>query len=70
MVANHYRPRKPKTNAELVSTINRYWGQPVARVARIVEVTPTGGQFSYEAIASATRGGLPYGMTALPAGRS
>lgn len=56
-----HNPRKPKTNAELVGIINRYWGQPVARIARVKD-----GAVTYEAIASATRNGFPYGVTSLP----
>jgi hypothetical protein len=64
-----HNPRKPKTNAELVGIINRYWGQPVARIARTVGWAMKDGkrvEFNYETIASATRAGLPYGVTSLP----
>jgi hypothetical protein len=60
-----HNPRKPKTNAELVGIINRYWGQPVARIARTVDYLPDGGQRVYETISSATSNGLPYGMKSL-----
>lgn len=62
-----HNPRKPKTNAELVGIINRYWGQPVARIARTTDDKPTPGKghVTYETIASATLNGLPYGMKSL-----
>lgn len=65
-MTNTHNPRKPKTNAELVGIINRYWGQQVARVARVAEDTADGGRIAYDTIASATRNGLPYGVTSLP----
>ena len=65
---NTHNPRKPKTNAELVGMINRYWGQPVARVVRAMDDKPTPGKghVSYETIASSTLNGLPIGVTRLP----
>ena len=69
MAANtlSHNPRKVKTNAELVAMINRYWGQPVARIARTTDdkSTPGQGYVTYETIASATLNGLPYGMKSL-----